>query len=190
MTLDDVKKIRADMRPGHHILTDDVVEAIDWLADALREAQAAVVQMRKDAALTVEDCLRTGLLTPGNMKTAAAQVRRLPLPAPAVAPVAAPKPAAFDAEAFAKALHPIAGEDAYDLCVRIRAAALAAEAFISQLANDRGGFFKRKANLLGDWRGIAKRLPELANIKGAFVSSGREHISDAPSFLCGKPKLG
>lgn len=42
------------------------------------------------------------------------------------APNYVPPARPFDAEAFAKALRPIAGESVYDLCVRIRAAALAA----------------------------------------------------------------
>lgn len=97
MTPDDVKKIRSDMRPGHHILTNDVVEAIDWLADALRESQAQTVQMREDAARVAEKAQRLrGRDCCEPEERIAKEIRALP--APAVAPVAAPKPVAFDAE--------------------------------------------------------------------------------------------
>lgn len=82
MTLDDVKKIRADMRPGHHILTDDVVEAIDWLADALREAQAQTVQMREDAARVAEKAQRLrGRDCCEPEERIAKEIRALPAPA-------------------------------------------------------------------------------------------------------------
>lgn len=81
MTIEEALKIAENPTGGHSVTR--TFDAARVLADALRASQAQTVQMREDAALTVEDCLRTGLLTPGNVKTAAAQVRRLPLPAPA-----------------------------------------------------------------------------------------------------------
>lgn len=138
MTLDDAKKWADGYRPLDPTAGADE-EACVVLADALTAAEAKVAALEAEVAKAREAGFRDGIeqavracdvesaacLTDAGRSACANLAGQIRALAPALAPVEKPaRP--FDAEAFAKALRPIAGESAYDLCVRIRAAALAA----------------------------------------------------------------
>lgn len=78
-----------DLAIEEKALADREFRAID---KQLAAARAQVEAMREAAAHTVEDCLRTGLLTPGNVKIVAAQIRSLPIPVPPLVAPAEPAP--------------------------------------------------------------------------------------------------